>query len=241
MIRAITIDDEQLILDNLAYIFSKLEETQLVKAYQDPVEALADYENVRPDVVLVDITMPSMNGLEFAEKLREIDAQANIIFLTAYEQYAVDAFKVNAIDYILKPVTTSKLSRSLERISARNAQPQKTAPAPSAPLKIAGMYNNRIYLLDPAEVLYISVSQRSVLCRTKSREYQLKYTISYWEDALKGSGWFRCHRCYLINMNQISEISLMFNNTYDVKFKECPDMVTVSRTYAAAFKNYLKI
>ena len=240
MIRAIAIDDEQLILDNLTYIFSKLTDATLVQTYKNPVDALTDYHTLHPDVILVDINMPSMNGLEFAERLREIDTDANIIFLTAYEQYAVDAFKVNAVDYILKPVTSSKLIRSLERVRGSKTTPKKEHTL-TAPIKIAGMYQNHIYLLDPSDVLYISVSQRSVLGRTKALEYQLKYTISYWEELLKSSGWFRCHRCYLINMNQINEISMMFNNTYDVKFKDCPDVVTVSRTYAAAFKNYLNI
>lgn len=109
MIQAIIIDDEALILDNLTYIFQQLPDTRLLGAYQDPSKALADYPSLHPDVVIVDINMPYMNGLEFAEKLRELDKKANIIFLTAYDNYALDAFSVHAVDYILKPVTTSKL------------------------------------------------------------------------------------------------------------------------------------
>ena len=129
MIQAIIIDDEALILDNLTYIFQQLPDTRLQGAYQDPSKALADYPSLHPDVVIVDINMPYMNGLEFAEKLRELDKKANIIFLTAYDNYALDAFSVHAVDYILKPVTTSKLrERNLHIRSSFPFQSQAGAP-----------------------------------------------------------------------------------------------------------------
>lgn len=329
MIHAMIVDDEQIILDNLTYIFEQLEDAAVQKAFQDPAAALREYPALRPDVVIMDINMPTMNGLEFAEKIREIDPDANIIFLTAYDNYAVNAFGVNALDYLLKPVTTSKLTRALQRIRQRpggtgqaavsapgaastggNASmgakaemaasastDGKTSPGgraetaasastggnastgaraeaaasastgdnasmgtgasmaagtivtaaepaaaiPGRPFRIPGMLNNRICLIDPAEALYISVNQRVVSLHAAGHEYQLKQTISYWEGILAPYGWFRCHRLFLINMSQISEVSLMFNNTYDIRMKGCSDIISVSRTYAAAFKNYLNI
>lgn len=244
MIRALIIDDETLILDNLTYIFSQLPQAELAGSFQDASKALAEYTRINPDVVIVDINMPSMNGLEFAEKLRELDPQANIIFLTAYDQYAVDAFGVHAVDYILKPVTTSKLKKSLERIHAKeDGTALKPEPEEESvlPLKIPGLLNNRIHLLNPEDVLYIEVNQRNVTCRTGKAVYQLKHNISYWEERLSNKGWFRCHRCFLINMNQVSEVSLMFNNTYDVRLHNCDAVIPVSRTYANAFKKYLNL
>lgn len=287
MIHAMIVDDEQIILDNLTYIFEQLEDAAVQKAFQDPAAALREYPALKPDVVIMDINMPTMNGLEFAEKIREIDPDANIIFLTAYDNYAVNAFGVNALDYLLKPVTTSKLTRALQRIRQRpGGTGQTAASAPSAastdgnasmgtgaeaaasastggnasmtpgaiitaaepatvipgrPFRIPGMLNNRICLIDPAEALYISVNQRVVSLHAAGHEYQLKQTISYWEGVLAPYGWFRCHRLFLINMSQISEVSLMFNNTYDIRMKGCSDIISVSRTYAAAFKNYLNI
>ena len=262
MIRAMIVDDEQMILDNLIYIFEQLENATVQKAFQDPAAALREYRLLQPDVVIMDINMPMINGLEFAEKIRKIDPDANLIFLTAYENYAVNAFGVNAIDYLLKPVTTSKLMRALGRIRRRPGQDtgpetgvlplaEKTPAADpgssgtdgisALPFRIPGMRNNRICLIDPTEALYISVNQRVVSLHTAAHEYQQKQTISYWEDLLTPSGWFRCHRLFLINMSQISEVSLMFNNTYDIRMKNCSDVISVSRTYAAAFKSYLNI
>lgn len=244
MINAIIIDDEALILDNLAYIFQQLPEARLLASYQDPLAALAEYPSLRPDVVIVDINMPTMNGLEFAEKIRELDTSANIIFLTAYDNYAVDAFQVHAVDYILKPVTTSKLKKSLERIQGKESSHTEQIPylkGAGHPLRIPGLLSDRIHLLNPADVLYIEVNQRSVSCATADTVYQLKHNISYYEDLLKDKGWFRCHRCFLVNMDQITEVSLMFNNTYDIRLKNCSKVIPVSRTYAAAFKKYLNL
>jgi DNA-binding LytR/AlgR family response regulator len=244
MIKAIIIDDEALILDNLRYIFDQLPDTTLIGAYQEPAQALKEYPNLQPDVVIVDINMPSMNGLEFAEQLQQLDSRSNIIFLTAYESYAVDAFAVHAVDYILKPVTTSKLKKSLERIQGKeNAHTEELqmTEGNGRPLKIPGLRNNRIHLLNPDDVLYIEVNQRNVSCSTGNEIYQLKHNISYWEDLLCGKGWFRCHRCFLLNMNQVAEVSLMFNNTYDVHLHGCDTVIPVSRTYASEFKKYLNL
>ncbi|MDY3917931.1 MAG: LytTR family DNA-binding domain-containing protein [Candidatus Limivivens sp.] len=242
MLTAIIIDDETLILDNLSYIFQQLDNARILRSYEDPARALEEYSSLKPDVVIVDINMPSMNGLEFAENLRAMDPKANIIFLTAYDQYAIDAFGVHAVDYILKPVTTSKLKKSLARIQGKEDTHAEQLPAVEdggRPLKIPGLLNNRIHLLNPADVLYIEVNQRNVTCCTGSEIYQLKHNISYWEELLSKRGWFRCHRCFLINMNQVSEISQMFNNTYDVRLHHCSAVIPVGRTYANAFKKYL--
>ncbi len=244
MLQAMIIDDEALILDNLTYIFQQLPDTQLLGAYQDPAKALADYSTLQPDVVIVDINMPNMNGLEFAEKLREQSPQANIIFLTAYDNYALDAFSVHAVDYILKPVTSSKLKKSLERIQGKeSAHTDKLSISENSgrPLKIPGLLNNRIHLLNPQDILYIEVNQRTVFCHTKQQQYQLKHNISYWEELLSDKGWFRCHRCYLINLNQVAEVSQMFNNTYDVRLHNCDTVIPVSRTYSNAFRDYLHL
>ena len=244
MIQAIIIDDEALILDNLTYIFQQLPDTRLLGAYQDPSKALADYPSLHPDVVIVDINMPYMNGLEFAEKLRELDKKANIIFLTAYDNYALDAFSVHAVDYILKPVTTSKLKKSLERIQRKeSAHTEQLSISESGgrPLKIPGLLNNRIHLLKPEDILYIEVNQRTVFGHTQTQCYQLKHSISYWEELLADKGWFRCHRCYLINLDQVAEVSQMFNNTYDVRLHNCETVIPVSRTYSNAFRDYLHL
>lgn len=116
MIQVITLDDEQLALDNLNYILKKFEEIEVVLSTTSPAEVLDSLERLKPDLIFADISMPEINGMEIAERIMEQQLSAKIIFITAYEQYALDAFRVNAIDYILKPVTTSKIQHALNRL-----------------------------------------------------------------------------------------------------------------------------
>ncbi len=244
MLRVLIVDDEQLILDNISFILRQMDDVEIAGAFSDPVEALVQYESLAPDVTIMDINMPPMNGLEFAEKIREKDPKARIIFLTAYENYAIDAFAVHAMDYILKPVTTSKLKSSFDRIldeEGRNKEKLRIREGVSRPMKIPGLRENRIHLLDISEVLYIEVNQRIVTCRTAQHVYQLRHSISYWEENLSKVGWFRCHRSFLVNMDKVSDIAPMFNNTYDIHLHGCDVVIPVGRTYVADFKRYFHL
>lgn len=238
MLRIIAIDDEQLILDHISYIFSQFDEAELVATFLDPHQALEQYGALCPDAVLIDINMPKINGLDFAERIKAMDPAVNILFLTAYDDYAIDAFGVGAVDYLLKPVTASKLKKSLQRIQSKLYAPVKSAVTTAGLTKIPVLINNHIQLIDPATALFITVSSRHVYCVTENGKYELRHPISYWEEQLADQGWFRCHRCFLINLNKVSEVSLMFNNTYDVRMMNHTESIPISRTYAKAFREH---
>ncbi len=242
MLRVIAIDDEPLILDNLTYIFNNLEDAELVASFLDPMQALKEYSELQPDAVIIDINMPKINGLDFAERIKELDPMANILFLTAYDNYAINAFNVGAVDYLLKPVTESMLRKSLQRIRAKSSgQNSVSQTGPHTIIKIPALTNNHIHLIDPADALYITVSARRVYCVTDSMRYELQHAIGYWEEALKTLGWFRCHRCYLLNLHKVCEVSLMFNNTYDVRLYNCTESIPVSRTYFKSFQKHFNL
>lgn len=117
MIKAILVDDERLALDKLA---KTLEESGMVKVtgmYENPAEALEAVTNGLLDVVFLDIEMPDINGLVLADKILEIDSRVAVVFVTAYNEYAIEAFELNALDYLLKPVRRERLQKSLERIA----------------------------------------------------------------------------------------------------------------------------
>lgn len=122
MIRVITLDDEQLALDNLDYILKKFDEIDVILSTTSPADVLNSLESLKPDLIFADISMPEINGMEIAEKIMEQQLPSKIIFITAYEQYALDAFRVNAVDYILKPVTTSKIQHALNRLHLLDAR-----------------------------------------------------------------------------------------------------------------------
>ncbi|MBW5448776.1 response regulator [Cohnella sp. CFH 77786] len=126
--RTILIDDEALALRDLERQLAKIGGVEISATYLDPGEAISVLEAVKPDVVFMDIDMPDMNGLEAAERIQQIDASIDIVFVTAYEEYAVRAFEINALDYLLKPIRPERLAKTLERVKSRDRSAPSVVP-----------------------------------------------------------------------------------------------------------------
>jgi len=140
MIRAMLVDDEEIALDLMEILLAEIGGVTIVGKYLHPAEALAEVEQTEPDLIFLDIEMPGMNGLAAAERLLAIRPRLKIVFVTAYHQYALDAFEVNARDYLLKPVSKERLIKSLERFNKdRSPAPQvpQTDAAASVPIEEA--------------------------------------------------------------------------------------------------------
>ncbi len=116
MIKVIIIDDEKLAIDNLHNILKKIGNIEVSATFLDPIEALKCLENYDVDVIFLDIDLPRINGMQLAERIIEIKNNVNIVFVTAFNEYAVDAFELNALDYLLKPITESRLKKTVDRI-----------------------------------------------------------------------------------------------------------------------------
>ncbi|MEK8205223.1 response regulator [Paenibacillus sp. FSL L8-0696] len=119
MIQAILVDDERLALVKLEFMLKKIPSIHIAASYTDPSQAIQEAPSYHPDVIFIDIEMPEINGLQAAEMLQEACPNANIIFVTAYNHYAVEAFEINALDYILKPVRNDRLLKAVQRLEER--------------------------------------------------------------------------------------------------------------------------
>lgn len=241
------VDDEQLILENMKYVLGQFKQVHIVYESTDSLSAL-EHVKEKPDidVIFVDISMPILNGLDFAEQVFDMAPNINIVFVTAYEQYAIKSFGVNTIDYILKPVTVARVKKVLDKLDKLCTGVQKKSPpVPSeaeAPLsKIAATKNNQFFIIDPRDAYFIMVQGKDIMLYTKDEEFRLKYTINYWESKLAEQGWIRCHRSILINMNHIKSISPMFNSTYTVRMEDRKEEIPVSRSYINDFKKALNL
>lgn len=141
MLRAILVDDEKHALNMLSKVISERDDVQVVGAYSDVAELLDVVEELDPDVVFLDIEMPEMNGLQLGERLHSLELELDIVFVTAYRQYAIDAFDVNAIDYLLKPIDPDMLHRTIERIwKRRRAHFIPVASAPAFTINCFGQF-----------------------------------------------------------------------------------------------------
>jgi len=119
MINAIVVDDEWYNLQEISDLIEKTGCMEVVKKYQNPHKALIEFEKTSPDIAFIDIDMPEIDGITLAEKLINIKASIIIVFITAWKQYAVDAFDLNAIDYIVKPIRTERFNKMVEKVKER--------------------------------------------------------------------------------------------------------------------------
>ena len=239
------VDDERLILDNLKFILEQFKEIHILCEFTDSLAAL-EYMN-KPntiDLVFVDIAMHILNGLDFAERVFNIDSKIKIVFVTAYEKYAVDSFGVNTVDYILKPVTVSRIQKVLDKLEKMESdqKDEETGDAMEKGIsipKLVGMKNNQYFIIDPDEAYYIMALDRELIVYTRKEEYRLKHNISFWEEKLENMGWIRCHRSFFVNIDHIKSISPMFNSTYSIYLEDRTEEIPVSRSYISKFKKML--
>lgn len=244
MLKVILLDDEEMLLHHLKNILQQFPNVEVVFETDSPDKVLKCFREKEANLIFADISMPEMNGLELAERIFALDPAMKLIFITAYEQYALEAFRVNAVDYILKPVTTSKIRKALEkleRIDTAMEMENVFQEKKEEVLRIIGMQNNKYYVFRPEEGKLIKTVLREQILVTAKGEYVLKNSLAYWEEKLKDHGWFRCHKAYIVNMNEIEEVYPMFNYTYNVRMKGVKEDIPVSRTFLKRFKEILDI
>ena len=234
-IRTVLIDDEELVLDNLSYLLEEFPRIETVFKTTNPAEAL-DYIEAgnKVEVVFLDICMPEKNGIELAEDIFAYNPGIKIVFLTAYDSYVMDSFRVNTFDYILKPVTYKRLSRMVEKLERLLVQEEPIGAVANqeeqGEPKIVGFKDNQFYIFDAKDACYIMVDGRDLLLIT-----------DYWEERLKHHDWFRCHRGYLVNLKCVKAFTPMFNSTYSIKLKNRAEEIPVSRSYVNEFKKILSL
>lgn len=254
MFRVVLVDDEKMSLDQLKYLLSQYAEITVTAALTDPLEALREITTTKPDMVFLDIEMPEVNGLIVAEEIQAVSPSTAIIFVTGFEDYAAKAFDVDAIDYVLKPISKKRVERTVTKVlkhlnrggegqgreRERFTEKQNRSRANNLK-KIIAWEDDRIILIDPAHILMFSFQDRDVLVITKNGQYKTRQTLNHWEERLAGMSFFRCHRSFLINLDKIEKILPMFNNTFLLKMADYHAEIPVSRSKANQLKQILSL
>jgi two-component system LytT family response regulator/two-component system response regulator LytT len=254
----VVVDDEQLARDELCFLLSKIGDIEVVAQAANGVEALDVIEEHAPDLVLLDVQMPGLTGFEVARRLLKGGFESHLVFVTAYDQHAIEAFDVNAVDYILKPVESERLETALERVRKR-MQPERAAARPSgADLdrllqmltdrnvhreQLAVKVGDRFLLIHADEVVHASVEDDVITVVTNSLSGTSNYrTLDELQARLDPGVFWRVHRSHLVNINKIREIVPWFSRNYILKMKDAKGTeIPVSRSQTKRLREYLRL
>ena len=250
---AVVADDEQHARDELCFLLSRMEGVDVVAQSVDGMQALDDITRLGPDVAFLDVQMPGLSGFEVARRLLENGTDLAVIFVTAFDHRAIEAFEVNAVDYVLKPVEASRLEQAVQRArKRRGGQPlgdqlerlvRTMAAQKDRRNQIAVKVEDRIVLVQAEDVVYASVTPDSINIVSGQVSGTSNYrTLDELQARLDPDVFWRVHRSHLVNINKIKEIVPWFSRNYilrmtDSKATEIP----VSRSQTRRLRDYLKL
>lgn len=239
MLRAFIVDDEPLARDELKYLLLRSKQVEIVGEADSKQDALEQIPALRPDVVFLDIELAEDNGLELAKQLLTLDPTPVIVFATAYDEYALKSFELNAVDYILKPFNEKRIQQTLEKVHRMHRVPEDTCqatPSPTQSGKIAVLLDERIVLIDCQKIAYLGSCEGKCAIKTLEREYKVCESLIMLEKKLNSDQFIRVHRGFIVNIDHITEIQPWFNSTYNLIMKE-GSSIPVSRTYVKDLRN----
>ena len=228
MISCIIVEDELPAREELKYFLNEEKEIKLIAEFDNPLDTLNFLENNTTDVIFLDISMPDMNGISLGKIVIKMYPNMKIVFITAYKDYAVDAFEIKAFDYLLKPYSETRIRNLLK--SLVNTETEVISSIKNNNLKkITVNIDERLYVISLNDVDYIEASEKETLIFSNQKKYISKIKISKWEEMLKGYNFYRCHRSFIINLDKITEIEQWFNSSWIIKIKNYTTAIPVSR------------
>jgi DNA-binding LytR/AlgR family response regulator len=258
-IRAVVVDDEQLAREELCYLLQELGGVDVIGQAGNGVDALRVIEEHQPDVVMLDVQMPGITGFEVARRVLQEGFESQLVFVTAFDQYAIDAFEVNAVDYLLKPVEPERLATAVERVRKRLAVGKSASALPAGEEldrllqrlsertgrreQLAIKVEDRFLLVHADEVVHVSVENEEIRVVTNSLSGTSNYrTLDELQARLDPAVFWRVHRSHLVNINRIKEIVPWFSRNYILKMKDGKGTeIPVSRAQTRRLREYLKL
>lgn len=247
----VVVDDEKLACDELSYLLKDFPEVEVIATGSNGLEAVDLIQRLEPEVVFLDVHMPGLDGMGVVRRLRDKGIELpHFIFVTAYDQYAVEAFRLEAMDYLLKPVEKGRLGETIER-ARRAIQERKTPEIAEAPKttpqtprnKLLVRANNRHFIVDAADVIYATIDDGLITLVTTNLEGHSTYrTIEDLQANLDRDLFWRVHRSYLVNINRIKEVVPWFKSSYQLRMDDRKHTeVPVSRVQTRRLRELFKL
>jgi len=259
-IRTVVVDDERLARNELCFQLGQLEDVEIVGEAGDGLEALKTIDALRPDLVLLDVQMPGRTGFEVARELVDRENTPRVVFVTAYDQHAIEAFEVNDVDYLLKPVEPERLARTIARVR-RLVEPAPRAGERRAALQaddlerivdlvaqrrgrrepIAVRAGRRLVLVQPGDIVFASLADDVITVVTGTLNGAPSFrTLDELQAHLDPDVFWRVHRSHVVNIHKIKEIVPGFSRNYIRRRNEAGSTeIPVSRAQTQRLRKYL--
>lgn len=258
-LKALIIDDEYPARQELRFMLGCFNNIEIVGEATCATEALTLIKALDYQVLFLDINLPGMNGLELGAVIQELPRPPFVIFVTAYDDHAIEAFDVNAIDYILKPIDEKRLKRAIDRVIKAQQEREACKPMTSADNltldaakqaatntseikinRIPAEKQGKTILVDIGDLFYAFTERDYVYIKTFSDKLFTRFTLKELEARLGGGMFFRTHRCYIVNLHKVKEIVPFFNGTYNLVLEDKDQSeVPVSRAQAKKLRKIL--
>ena len=240
VIRTLVVDDERYAREELTFLLGRFPAIQVVGEAETGEAAIMKTLQLQQDVVFLDVEMPKMGGMEVAKSLQELKKVPLIVFATAYPQFAAEAFRINAVDYLLKPYDEDQLQQTISRIEKWLA-PQSSGDAASQLGKLAVEMDGEIDYILIQDIYYMYREEKVTKIITERRDYDVRISLKDLESRLASYPFFRIHKSYLVNLNYVSRLTPWFNGAYQLELEGRPEKLSVSRNYVKDLRQRLEI
>lgn len=246
-LKALIVDDEYPARQELRYVLSKIDNVEVVGEATNAQEALTLIKALDYSILFLDIAMPGMNGLELGAAIQELPQPPHVIYVTAYDEYAVKAFDVNAVDYILKPIDEKRLRKAINKVLRLTREGGEGGPGREAGAgptiridRLPAEKGGKTVLVNEGDIIYVFTEGDAVFLKTFADRFLAHFTLKELEARLNPNVFFRTHRCFIVNLHKVKEIIPFFNGTYSlvVEDKERSE-VPLSRAQAKKLRRIL--
>lgn len=251
---AVVVDDEQLAREELCFLLEQRGGIDVVAQAGNGVEALTTIERLKPDIVFLDVQMPGLTGFEVARRVAERRIPTSLVFVTAFDRHAIEAFEVNAVDYLLKPVEASRLDQAVQRAERRISSDrplndqllkfvQLVTQKEGRREQLAIKVGERFQLVRANDIIYASLAEDTIQIVTSQVAGTSNYrTLDELQARLDPAVFWRVHRSHLVNINKIKEIVPWFSRNYILRMKDAKATeIPVSRAQTRRLREYLKL
>ncbi|MEG9298306.1 LytTR family DNA-binding domain-containing protein [Mangrovibacillus sp. Mu-81] len=235
------IDDEPYSREEMKHLLSEYEWVEIVGEANSAEKAMELILTRDPQVLFLDIEMPGMSGVDLAEALQKMKKKPEIVFATAYPDYALKAFRVEAVDYLVKPFDEAQLSQTMERLKKLLLTEHGEQKDSKTMGKLSVQDEDKIIFIEPGDILYIFREERETYICTEKKRYTCKLAIKDLEAKLVTHPFFRVHKSYLVQLPYVEELIPWGNGVYQLKVHGVKEKVPVSRNYVKELRERLEL